>query len=207
VYPLEESDTVPSPKLEPLKMKKTANTAVSLAALLGALTVTANAATITFLGNDTTTGANWRTTTTTKPDAFDPNDDNAYGNDGYLVGYGTSATATVSSYKQTPSYLSSLTYNISTPYYTHSPYFDYDNPTQPIGTSVSDINSGTWYKSGTGNNPNLNVFSFTVGTATKFVLTVLYGVSDNNAPNSITVVQTAGSGSGTATSTGLINST
>ncbi|MEI8309723.1 MAG: PEP-CTERM sorting domain-containing protein [Verrucomicrobiota bacterium] len=56
-----------------------------LAALLTGLAAVpaAKAAVITAVGVDTTTGANWRTTTVSKP--YDVNGDKVYGTDGYLA--------------------------------------------------------------------------------------------------------------------------
>lgn len=168
---------------------------------LASLAVNSNAASIAFLGSDGTTAANWRTTTTIKSSTFDPNGDNAYGTDGYYFGSGpnTGNTTTPTVLLSSPSYVSSIT--TSGLFYSTAPYTNFDNPTLPIGSSVADVKGGLYYNNGT-------KFSFTVGSATEFILTVMWGgnalAPDNNTtPSSISVVQTAGSGSGTATSSSL----
>jgi hypothetical protein len=86
-----------------MKLNKLSKTTMSLAAAVGPLAIaasTAQAATIAFLGSDTTTNTEWRSTNTAKNALFDPNGDNAYGNDGYLIAQTDSGGA---------GYLSSLT--------------------------------------------------------------------------------------------------
>jgi len=159
----------------------------------------ANAATITVLGEDTTTGANWRTTTTVKAPLFDPNGDNAYGSDGYFIGTGPigSNVTTPTVLQSNPAYISSVT--DSSPFFANgSNYVQFDDPSQPIGPSVSDVVGGLYYNSGT-------KFSFDVSADAEFVLTILLGgnPAQNSPPTSITVMQTAGIGSGSATATPL----
>lgn len=67
------------------------------------------AATITYLGGDATSNANWYTASVVKPDAFDPNDDNKYGSDGYHVSYMTANNnATLEYVVSLPAYIASV---------------------------------------------------------------------------------------------------
>jgi hypothetical protein len=155
---------------------------------------TAQSATVTYLGLDSTSGAAWRTTTVSKSTTFDPNGDNAYGNDGYYFGTNGDGETTSTIAKMVelePAYISSLA-NSGNFYVKVSAYQHFDDPSQPIGTSVADIAGGLFYSGGT-------KFTFNVTSDANFVLAVLIGDGNSVAPISITVTQTAGSGSGTAT--------
>lgn len=163
---------------------------MAIAALL--LAGTTQAAVITTLGSDTTTGADWRNAGVPKPSAFDPNGDNIYGSDGYFMGIypGPPNGFNTTILKSTPSYLSALdtAYAIPTSnkYYSSSSYSTFNNPTA-AGNVI-----GTLFYS------NEAHFTFTVGQTTDFVLTVLVGTNGSVSPSSVTVDQTVG-GSGTAT--------
>lgn len=163
---------------------------VAIAAL--AMVSTTHAATITSLGSDTTTGADWRTAGVAKPSTFDPNGDNIYGSDGYFMGtYPGSNGFDTTILQSTPSFLSSVSTAYSIPttnkYYSSSAYSFFDDP-----TSAGDVRGTLFYS-------NEAHFTFTVGQAADFVLTVLVGTNGSDSPSSVTVNQTAGSGSGTAT--------
>lgn len=161
---------------------------------VGFMAGTAQSATVTYLGLDSTTGPAWRTTTVSKSGVFDPNGDNAYGSDGYYFGTnldGETTSTTAKMVELEPAYISSLA-NSGSFYVKVSAYQHFDAPGQPIGTSVADIAGGLFYSSGT-------KFTFTVTSDANFVLAVLIGRGNPAAPSSITVTQTAGSGSGTAT--------
>ena len=166
---------------------------VTLAAL--AMAGTTYAATITSLGADLTTGADWRTATTAKSSTFDPNGDDIYGSDGYRIGYsalGAANTAGELSMVQTPSYVSSLSSVL--PFFASNTYVDIDNP-----MAAGDINGGLYYGNGA-------KFNFTVSQATEFVLTVLIGQNTGGpVPTSISVNQTVG-GAATATNNSFGNS-
>ncbi len=150
-----------------------------------------HAATIVSLGVDTTTGADWRTASTTKPSAFDPDGDNIYGSDGYFVGYsaiGASNTGTELTLVVTPIYISNIT--SFSPFFASDSYANIDNP-----TAAGEINAALYYNAGT-------KFSFTVGQNTDFVLGVIVGDGNSDGVSSITINQTVG-GSGTATNAGF----
>jgi len=160
----------------------------------------AQAAVITSLGVDADTDAEWRTTTTVKPTAFDPNGDNIYGNDGYYFGYSDLGAANdnieAGNIKQSnPTYISSIT--PSGNFFVSDAYVNFDDPAATPGAAVADVNGALYYNSGT-------KFSFTVSEATEFVLTVVIGSNPGSGgPTGISVVQTAGSGSGSATNNSL----
>jgi len=168
----------------------------------GASIGSAQAATITFLGEDSTTGANWRTTSVSKSSTFDPNGDNVYGSDGYYFGGsaitgGTGGgTPTPTVYTSAPSYIATIA--PSGAFYVSNDYFDFDDPTEAVGSAVNDINGGLYYNAGT-------KFSFDVSADTEFVVAVLIGgsVPTNSSPTGISISQTAGTGSGTASATSI----
>lgn len=163
-----------------------------LAALATAALVTSSqAATILSLGVDTTTDADWRTTSTTKTSAFDPNGDNIYGSDGYFVGYsavGASNTTIELSLSVKPSYISSIT--SFSPFFASNGYANIDNP-----QAAGEINGALYYTAGT-------KFSFTVSQNTDFLLGVIVGDGISDGVSSITINQTVG-GSATATNAGF----
>lgn len=153
--------------------------------------ITSQAAVITTLGSDTTTGADWRDASVAKPIAFDPNGDNIYGSDGYFMGtYPGSNGFDTTILQSTPSYLSSLStayaIPVSNKYYSSSAYSFFDDP-----TSTGEVRGTLFYT-------DEAHFTFTLGEATDFVLTVLVGKNGSDAPTSVTINQTVG-GSATAT--------
>lgn len=167
----------------------------------GASIGSAPAATITFLGEDSTTGANWRTTSVSKLSTFDPNGDNVYGSDGYYFGGsaitgGAGGTPTPTVYTSAPSYIATIAPGGS--FYVSNAYLDFDDPTAAVGSAVNDINGGLYYNAGT-------KFSFDVSADTEFVVAVLIGgnVPTNSSPTGISISQTAGTGSGTASATSI----
>lgn len=158
-----------------------------------AVTLASNslAATITSIGSDTTTGADWRDPTVAKPIAFDPNGDNIYGSDGYFMGtYPGNNGFDTTILQSTPSYLSALSTVYSLPktntYYSSSAYSFFDDP-----TSTGEVRGTLFYT-------NEAHFTFTLGQATDFVLAVLVGTNGSDSPSSVTINQTVG-GSATAT--------
>lgn len=170
---------------------KTLFSATVAAGLIGS----AQAATITALGSENSTGPDWRTTSVVKSSTFDPNGDNAYGSDGYYLGEGSGSTPNV--LQLLPSYVSGV--STSGAFWAGGAYIDLDDPSQPIDTSVTNVNAGLYYNTGT-------KISFTVSSAQRFVLTVIIGGEQGrNAPPDVTLVQTAGSGSGSDSVTGLAN--
>ena len=175
-----------------LNMKNALTTATLLACT--AIVGSAQAATISSLGVDTTTGADWRTAATAKSATYDPDGDNIYGSDGYFVGYsaiGASNTPTELTLENVSSisYISSVT--SFSPFFGSDAYANIDNP-----AAAGEINAGLYYNAGT-------KFSFTVSENTEFVLAVIVGDGNSDGVNSIAVNQTVGSGGGTATNTGF----
>jgi len=162
---------------------------ISLAALFAG---SANAATIVSLGVDTSTGADWRTSTTTKSSAFDPDGDNIYGSDGYYIGYSALGAANLNveqALVDTPAYISGITGNGN--FFASDAYENIDNP-----AASGEINGALYYGTGT-------KFSFSVTQDTQFLITVLVGDGTSDGVSSITINQTAGTGSGTATNSGF----
>lgn len=174
-------------------LKKIANLSLATFAT-AALVGSAQAATISSLGVDTTTDADWRTATTAKSATFDPDGDNIYGSDGYFVGYsaiGASNTTTELTLDNVSSisYISSVT--SSSPFFASDGYANIDNP-----AAAGEINAGLYYNAGT-------KFNFTVSENTEFVLAVIVGDGVSDGVSSIAVNQTVGSGAGTATNSGF----
>ena len=137
------------------------------------------ASTVTYLGEDVTTSANWRTASTIKPAAFDPDGDNVYGSDGYVV-----AVDTVDYQGNNGSVLTSLpTYlsNVTTP--TAPPSYnmyggtgvglinDPDAVSQP-----TDIGKCSWtYQAGASIvGVEYDLFTFTLSEDGTFVLGVIH---------------------------------
>ncbi len=158
-------------------MKLDRKTYSALAIACGLLSVGGSAATaanITFLGSDTTTGANWRSTSVAKNPAFDPSGDHAYGNDGYFlpadrVGNDPTTIAT-----SLPSYISSTGLNGAVPNYSSPSYVSYDNPTLGVGPTISDQQGAIWYFNSTDTtDPKYAMVNFTVGAQSRFILTIV----------------------------------
>lgn len=176
-------------------MKKfiTTSTLLACTAIIGS----AQAATVSYLGLDTTTGADWRTASTAKSATFDVDGDNIYGTDGYFMGFTALGAAnsnieTGRTKSDVPSYISSLASGGA--FFVSDNYVNFDDPTGP-----GEGNGALYYNTGT-------KFTFTVDQATEFVLTVLIGQNaGGGAPTSITINQTTG-GSATAT-TGTLSGT
>jgi hypothetical protein len=177
-------------------MKKMIITLLAVAGLGLALVPAAQAATISYLGDDEATQDAWRSTDVTKPDLFDPNGDNAYGTDGYYTinggaAPGASGAGTVVS--ALPSYITNLNDGPNT--YSGSSYPDMDNPAVSIGVAVADVDAGVFFGINDSN------FSFELAVDSQFVLTIILGGnSSQNRPTGMTVKQTVG-GSATATAT------
>jgi hypothetical protein len=174
-----------------MKTMKKMMTLLAVVGLVLALAPAAQAATITYLGSDETTHDAWRSTSgATKPAAFDPNGDNAYGSDGYYTF--TDPAGVVSDLSI--SYIDSVTYAGSA--YSGDPYADIDDPTATIAGTVADVNAGVFHSfSGT-------AFTFKLAEDSHFVLTIILGGSwDQNRPTGLSLTQTAGGGSSTVAAT------
>ncbi len=169
---------------------------VVLTGLTLAAARTTGAATITYLGADETTNAEWRTTSVAKPSAFDPNGDNAYGSDGYSVLATGHALAT--DLTSAP-YISSVTRPAGQRFFSGTPLFD--DPAQPIGTP-SDVGTGLIYPNNGGASP-LGVLRFSLAQSATFVITIPLGGSSaahRPAGMSLRVDQTTGGSATTSAS-------
>ncbi|MHB1158022.1 MAG: PEP-CTERM sorting domain-containing protein [Phycisphaerales bacterium] len=118
-------------------------------AAIGLFAVSAQAATITYLGGDAATGPDWNTASVAKPAAFDPNADNKYGSDGYNLSYrtGTTDNATLRYVISLPAYIASVTHvvGVGTWGSSSSGYPLVDDPTG------ADANTGLRLRSNTAN--------------------------------------------------------
>ena len=171
---------------------RTTLTLTLAAVAMAALVANAEAATVTFLGSDETTATEWRTTTLAKSSTFDPDGDNAYGTDGYYMMPITPPAVAAS----LPSYIASVADNGSQA--NHANYPDFDDPTQPIGAAVADVNAGLFF---TGNAGLYAIMDFTLAQDAEFVLTIpLVGNSIAHRPSSLSLTQIVG-GAATAAAT------
>ncbi len=160
----------------------------------------ANAAEVEWLGSDATTGEAWRSTSVAKPAAFDPNEDNAYGNDGYHMATGRGIHAgdgpVVKQLK--PDYLSSLMTGTDALEYADVAYPQLDDPTLPISSTVANTHLGQLYSPVAGD--NLQMLSFTLARSVEFVLTIVVDLT-NSTPSALRLNQTVG---GAATASAII---
>lgn len=115
----------------------------------------ASAATITYVGRDTTTDADWRTTTTLKPfDADLGGADNVYGTAGYDLfatggpgGFANNSNLNLATrLTSMPTGLSVSAVGSGIITWANGNDLDIDNPTLPVGPSVADIESGRLYQ-------------------------------------------------------------
>ena len=161
-----------------------------LGTLTGAMLISSalQAATISFVGDDLTTSASWRTSSVIKPLDIDGN--NIYGSDGYLL-TGSSDLLTNPVYASV-SRLSSSTFP------GNGGYTLADNP-----LGGAPWRTGVWYSSGSIDNEQQDLVSITISRAGSFRLGVLTDNADfaDISPGSLRVYQVTG---GTADS-GLIN--
>ena len=184
----------------------------------------AAAAMISYLGPDTTTGADWRTTSVAKTVDFDPNGDNAYGTDGSFIFYGadgsfyTGSAATGDegamhgppvAISDLPSYIASVAID-STINYQVSSYVNgtLDDASQPIGTTVADYDKTNWaFNTGTGAGVFQNFFTITLAEDAAFVLDVITGTDGAPYYNGVHAVQvTSGTVSANSFSTAISGS-
>jgi|SRR5271165_1881932 len=170
-----------------------------------------SATVITFLGENSSNAASWRTASVAK--AINPANNNIYGNDGYVMFNTAPSTSsliqsnspvnpfTFSSPTQglatlnvTPSYVSSFTPGSSfNSVYTSSAYLNFDNP------AGGTIKSGVSYQSGS-TSTFTTLFTFTVGSHVPSTFVV--GLFFNNGLGEWSQAQIVGGGStGTGTRT------
>jgi hypothetical protein len=167
-----------------MKTMKKMMTLLAVVGLVLALAPAAQAATITYLGSDETTHDAWRSTSgATKPAAFDPNGDNAYGTDGYYVNHGSGGTLVLASVL--PSYVTSVTTLAST--YNSGGYAQIDDPTLAIAGTVSpDVFAGVFFG-------KEDIMSFVLEEDSHFVLTIILGGNYNqNRPTGASLTQFIG---------------
>ncbi len=148
-----------------------ATEALVLTFVLGLLLAAAQpvtAYTITDLGIDVDRGGAWRSTSVDKPDAFDPNGDNAYGTDGYYC-YGIpSDGGGLQEIQSLPSYIASLTTHGS---FHNNNYPKIDDPSKPIAPSVADMtDTGMRY---IGSTSYYEFFTFELADSVDFVVTTI----------------------------------
>ena len=147
--------------------------------LVAFLTQSATAATVTYLGVDTTTTDGWRTTDVSKSATFDPNGDNAYGSDGYYMSHGVApyGTGGFTLDALLPSYVSSVVPSPAPVFtYNSSSFFaKMDDPAQPIGPApVSDLfSTGVWAVAGTA---DTKFFEVTLQDTATFLAGVIWNV-------------------------------
>jgi len=160
-------------------MKRATRFSVSLVVVLTLVAVSAEsalAATISYLGIDTTTGDAWRSTDTVKNvvTGADPNGDNAYGSDGYYVACRASGGGAINIMSSLPSsYIQSVTAGRSS--WAAAYYAQLDDPSQAIGPNVANLPiTGLWYADSTGYN---DFFTVTLEKDASFVLTTILGTS------------------------------
>jgi len=146
--------------------------------------------TVTHLGNAIDFGDGWRSTNESKatPANSDPDDDDAWGTDGYY----TEGLQSLPPYISTVTVLSSGTASGKQPY---------DDPSQPIGPDVADRNH-EWWANNIAEGGNPVTFTITLATAADFVLTVIYDCDSNFGGYGTDEIEVTGPGS-FAETTGL----
>lgn len=151
------------------------------------------------LGVDEDLGASWRSTSIPKYAQFDPNADNAYGNDGYYVYTGDGTTNALLS--SLPAYISSVTALGVPEGGTDRPFMD--DPTQAIAGTVSDVRVGMWYKNVAANSGYHSMFTITLAQPADFVLTTILDTHPATSYYDSNAIKVTGSGNASAELTGL----
>jgi hypothetical protein len=147
----------------------------------------APAATIGYLGLDSTTGAAWRSTSTTKTAAYDPDGDGVYGSDGYYIAGGNWREIK----SALPDYIGSVTAahtgeTDGTYYATGADsapngYGSLDDPSQAIASTVADLSlTGLWQANAIGES---SFFTITLKEDATFVLTTILGTHNDGRGN------------------------
>lgn len=140
----------------------------------------AQGGTVGYLGQDTSTLANWRTPATDKPAAFDPSGDDVYGSNGYYVAFWSGTGSSIAVQQSLPSYVSGVSPKLSGTY-AYGGYAALNNPS--AGTQPTNLASGLWHQgSGTG---ELDLFDITLSDETSFVLGVIYNTHDATSYNPV----------------------
>lgn len=169
------------------------------------------AATITAVGLDITTQANWRTTTTVK--SFDTDQDNVYGTAGYYAwatrttGQGNAFVANPNAatiLNGLPAYVT-LTPSVSAPLqsFATTGYPLFDNPTLTPGASVADIHSGYMWSNNARTNATVNLFDITFGPGTPANGVRVGVVYNNSGGTNVVGYRLGGAVQSLATTTGV----
>jgi hypothetical protein len=147
--------------------------------LLGAGAVS-QAAVISALGADANRGETWRSTSDPKPALFDPNGDNAYGSDGYII-YGTSPNFGGSVQYALPGYIGSVfTASGLTPNNSVA-YAPLDDPSNPISATVPNLTlTGLRYEASGTPLAYRDYLTFVLATDQTFVLSVIMDTSSGD---------------------------
>lgn len=157
-------------------MKKQHILATSFTALI---TIPAHSAVVNFVGGDFATSTNWRTAGVIKP--LDPDGNNIYGTDGYMLTGGAGLVSNPS--YATVTRLSSLTFP------GNGAYTSIDNP-----AGGSPLRTGVWYTTGGVTNQEHDLAQITVNVASSFRVGVLTDNADfaDISPNDLRIFQTSG---------------
>ena len=140
-------------------------------------------ATVTYLGQDTSTRPDWRTATVAKPRAYDPNADHVYGSDGYYVAFWSGSGSGITVQQSIPDYLSSVTPDLPSTYGSGG-YAWLNDPSAP--TQPTNAAAGLWH---TGTTIETDLFDFTLASDVSFVLGVIYDTHDQQVNYNLTEIR------------------
>jgi hypothetical protein len=156
--------------------------------------------TITYLGQDTSTLANWRTAATAKPAAFDPNGDDVYGSDGYHVAFWTGTSGPSIAVQSTlPGYVGSVVPTLSSVYGAGG-YEAINDPSAAV--QPTNNFAGLWHQS-VGTNEH-DLFDITLTEDAFFVLGVISDTHDQQNGYNLDSIRARQTTGGTA-DTGLLS--
>lgn len=145
--------------------------ATTVAAIFGCMLLVTSAdseaATITYLGQDTSTHADWRTATVDKPFPFDQNGDDIYGSDGYHMAIWSGSGSAILEREDLPSYIDS-TDPLLAGTYAHGGYAPINDPAELV--QPTNVAAGLWYQGGTNEQ---KLFDFTLAQDATFVLGII----------------------------------
>ncbi len=88
---------------------------------------------------DTSTGPDWRTAAVAKPAAYDPNDDDVYGSDGYYVAFWSGIGYGITVQQSMPDFISSVTPKLPGVFGVGG-YADLNDPS--AGTQPTNLDAG-----------------------------------------------------------------
>lgn len=134
----------------------------------------AEGGTVTYLGQDTSTLANWRTPATAKPAVFDPNGDDVYGSDGYHAAFLSGVGGGVISVQTSlPNYITGVTPTLAG-VYSSGGYEWINDPS--AASQPTDKATGLWHQ-GVGT-VQTSLFDVTLSRKVSFVLGVISDTHD-----------------------------